>query len=566
MVLSIAGHLLGLLSTLARAEEDHLHLLPEVAYTRSDIATWEVRDGESVSPTTSVSTEGVLGGTRVALVVEDAAQTTADGWRVRGVGVDGTLGPWRLLQTTWQLSEASIAIVDLDGAWPQAELRVPTAEQPDVLRFELIAPAFPDAGATARAAAAVPRPWLRLRSDLAALGVTSRASWGARPTTCTAPENDWYRMAIHHTAGAQTSGGSVRGQVQFLQAYAQDSGEYCDTPYQFLVGYDGSLWEGRALDWLSGATGGGNNDGNIAVSFMGCYHTPASACPGGVSHAVPAAMVDGGHKLVQHLVDTDNIPSDSNSIRGHRDWPGNATACPGDTLYPYLPELRLPYETFGAVLVGNTFTTDGTVRVQTGAQAWGTLSFSNIGAATWQPTTTRLGLHPHDTSSPVADASWFAPGRPASVAAATAPGQVGTFTFAVTGWAPGTYVLDIGLVEEGRTWFDDDLGPWPGDVPLTVVVEDPPPPEQPDAPPPDDGPTAADTPQDTDNASGQAPPDEASPSPTPGTPPALPIPVGGCGCDTRGLPSLIPSVPLAYLFGRRRRWAASDPRVSARPF
>jgi hypothetical protein len=277
-------------------------------------------------------------------------------------------------------------------------------------------------------------------------------------------------------------------------------------------------------------------------------------------------MVDGGHKLVQHLVDTDNIPSDSNSIRGHRDWPGNATACPGDTLYPYLPELRLPYETFGAVLVGNTFTTDGTVRVQTGTQAWGTLSFSNIGAATWQPTTTRLGLHPHDTSSPVADASWFAPGRPASVAAATAPGQVGTFTFAVTGWAPGTYVLDIGLVEEGRTWFDDDLGPWPGDVPLTVVVEDPPPPEQPDAPPPDDGPTAADTPQDTDNASGQAPPDDASPSPTPGTPPALPIPVGGCGCDTRGLPSLIPSVPLAYLFGRRRRWAASDPRVSARPF
>ena len=490
---------------------------------------------------------------------EDARPGRAVGWRVRGVGLDGQVGAWRTLQSTWALGETSIAIADLDGVWPQAELRVPAAARPDLLRYELVLPAFPDAGATARAAATTPVPWLRLRSDLASLGVTSRSSWGARPTTCTAPENDWYRMAIHHTAGAQTSSGSVRGQVQFLQAYAQDSGEYCDTPYQFLVGYDGSLWEGRALDWLSGATGGGNNDGNIAVSFMGCYHTPASACPGGVSHAVPGAMVDAGHRLVQHLVDSDNIPSDSNSIRGHRDWPGNATACPGDTLYPYLPELRLPYETFGAVLTANSFSTDGIVRLQTGQQAWGTLSFTNIGAATWQPATTRLGLHPHDTNSPVADASWFAPGRPASVSTTTPPGQTGTFSFAVTGWSPGTYVLDLALVEEGRIWFDDDLGPWPGDVPLTVIVEPPAPAA--DTPAPPDTPASSDGTADAGGDGGSEPsgegPGAADSASAEGTDTPDVIPVGGCGCAlVAPPPPYLGWLASVYALSRRRRWAA----------
>lgn len=553
MRFAVALWLTCILSTPSRAEEDHAHLLPPIAYTSAEINTWPLEAGERLAPATPVSTPGALGGTRVAVVLESATGVDARTLRVRGRGTDGSAGPWYALQTTWSNAETSVAVVDLDGAWPEAELRLPDGPLPDVLRYELILPAFPNAGAEARAAAVQPAPWLRLRSDLTALGVTSRAAWGARPTTCTTPENDWYRMAIHHTAGAQTSGGSVRSQVQFLQAYAQDSGEYCDTPYQFLVGYDGSLWEGRALDWMSGATGGGNNDGNIAVSFMGCYHTPSSACPGGVSHPVPAAMVDAGHRLVQHLVDSDNIPSTSSSIRGHRDWPGNATACPGDTLFPYLPELRLPYETFGAVLIANSFSGDGIVRLQTGQQAWGTLSLTNIGAATWQPATTRLGLHPHDTTSPVADASWLAPGRPAAVSSPTPPGQMGTFSFAVTGWAPGTYVLDLGLVEEGRIWFDDDLGPWPGDMPLTVVVEDPPPPAD---PPGEEPPRATDDTQAPD-AQGPAssPPSPEPPPVDPTTEPITfsPIPVGGCGCHTAGASRGLVVLAAAYALRRRRR-------------
>ena len=64
-------------------------------------------------------------------------------------------------------------------------------------------------------------------------------------------------MAIHHTAGHQDTNGSIQAQVQMLQAYFQDSLGYCDIAYQWLVGKDGSIWEGRPYGYYSAATGGG---------------------------------------------------------------------------------------------------------------------------------------------------------------------------------------------------------------------------------------------------------------------------------------------------------------------
>jgi hypothetical protein len=116
---------------------------------------------------------------------------------------------------------------------------------------------------------------------------------------------------------------------------------FCDVPYQFLVGYDGSLWEGRPYDYYSGATGGGNNDGNIAISFMGCYD--GTACNVG-PHPATDEMMDAANVLVQTLVAMHSIPSDSDSIRGHQNWPGNSTACPGNYILDRFDELLQPLD------------------------------------------------------------------------------------------------------------------------------------------------------------------------------------------------------------------------------
>lgn len=430
------------LSLALAAAPEHRHVLPPIAVPGVQAAT----------------TDG--GGTRVAAFVEiDGDASLA----LEARGVDGAdVGAWVPLVETHHGAGARVAIVDLEHTWPAAELRtIGGARAVRSLRWELLAPRFPLAGALARSKDPSREPVYALPDVLAPLEITSREAWGARPTGCTSLEDDWYRMAIHHTAEQQEIGGSVAEVVRGLQAYAQDSGEYCDIPYQFLVGYDGSLWEARGIDFTSGATGGGNNPGNLAVSFMGCYH-PEPACP--VSHPLPEIMLQRGRLLVQTLRKLEDIASDADTIRGHRDWPGNATACPGDFIHARLDEIRTDVAWYAGTLVGR----DASVTVSVGEPAMITIEFTNTGGLAWDPAVVFLGTaDPRDTPSPLGT-TWSNPNRPAAVEAVTEPGGVGRFTVPILATAAGESTLTLGLVAEGITWFAD--APWGGGPGADVTI------------------------------------------------------------------------------------------------
>ena len=401
-------------------------------------------------------------GTRVAMIVESRDEEPVS----VQVVADGTLFP---AAVTWHKGRVSVLVADVDHPTRSVRLRSPDARRITRLDADLFLPAEPEARVQAGAPAPPPAAGV-LPSELVAIGVTSRADWDADPTTCTSTEDDWYRMAIHHTAGTQTYGGTVQGTVQALQAYSLGTGEYCDIPYQFLVGYDGSLWEGRPYDYYSGATGGGNNDGNIAVCFLGCYHP--SGCGGG-SNSVTDEMMDGGQLLVQTLVALDSIPSDADSIRGHRDWPDNATACPGDWLYDRLDELREPLgPSFAGSLTAQSCApeAEGAFTLLPGETGQCALELVNTGRSTWTPGSTNLAPIPRDVASPLAAASWLDPTRIVSVEADTAPGATGRFAFDVLAPAAGEYTLSLGLVEEWVTWFADDGGPADGEMVVALNV------------------------------------------------------------------------------------------------
>lgn len=390
-------------------------------------------------------------GTRVGMMVE-----VADDRPVRIEVWNGQ--EWRSARETFRIARSLVMVVDLGRSVTEVKFRSPDQARLVAVDWDLFVPMSEPRGV------APPSPGV-LPAELSAIGVVSRASWGARSTTCTSTEDNWYRMAIHHTAGTQTYGGSVKGAVQFLQAYAMDSGEYCDIPYQFLVGYDGSLWEGRPYDYYSGATGGGNNDGNIAVSFLGCYHPSGCA----TSNAVTEEMMTQGQLLVQTLVDMHGIPSDSDAIRGHRDWPGNATACPGDWLYARLDELRTPLgPAYGAAFQGQSFVAP--LQIEQGQSVSGTIDLLNIGRMSWEPGVTFLGTTPRDVGSNLAGASWPSSARAATVAQSVAPGTVGSFALTVYGNEVGDFDQGFGLVQEGVIWFADDGGPADGSIHLNGTV------------------------------------------------------------------------------------------------
>jgi N-acetylmuramoyl-L-alanine amidase len=393
-------------------------------------------------------------GTRVGVMAESDAPVEL--W----VLADGEMVPAAL---HWHGDGVGVYFADLSEPAQRVQLSSPDAHRIHDASWELFEPGprEPIGGAPPPAPGVLPQ-------ELVDIGVISRADWGAAATTCSSLEDDWYRMAVHHTAGSQTNGGTVAGTVRALQSYAQGSGSYCDVPYQFLVGYDGSLWEGRPYDYYSGATGGGNNNGNIAISFLGCYD--ADDC--GTSHAVTDAMMDAGRLLVNTLADLHDIPLNGTSIRGHRDYPDTATACPGDLLHPRLNELYASVAPrWAAALVDTSLPLGGTLTVPVGEPTDAWITLQNTGSETWSPATTLLAPLPRDWSNPLAHDSWISGGRIVGVSQSVGPGETGRFEFTLQGDAVGSVDLSLGLVEEHQAWFADDGGPAEGALDLTVLVE-----------------------------------------------------------------------------------------------
>ncbi|MBI4022828.1 hypothetical protein HY375_01540 [Candidatus Berkelbacteria bacterium] len=89
-----------------------------------------------------------------------------------------------------------------------------------------------------------------------------------------------------------------------------------------------------------------------------------------------------------------------------------------------------------------------------------TITYRNIGTATWRRGTVNLGTVDENFGfrfgSYALASNWLSTNRPATLTeASVAPGETGTFTFQVRhgGIHADTYRLDVGLVADGVTWF-----------------------------------------------------------------------------------------------------------------
>jgi hypothetical protein len=357
-------------------------------------------------------------------------------------------------------------------------------------------------------------------------------------------------MAIHHTASGTDNDGDIASKVHQIQVYGM-SGEYCDLPYHFMGGYDGSLYEGREIDFLGGHTSG-HNDGNAALAYVGCFH-PTSC--GDYGSEETDAMIEQGSILVGTVSSHFGFVPDSESVLGHREHDGASTACPGEYVYERLPELRELAQSewwlvpdFAGASPSPSWGTE-TVVLEVGQSVGLSVQMVNTGDGTWT-SNTKLATYPRDVASPLYDSSWLSDTRLAAVAADTAPGGTGTFSFRVTAVAEGEYVQQLSFVEEWVTWFADDGGPADGVITLRVLVV--PPSEEPDTGPTDtDSPATDSGPTETD--SGEAPQDTGEESWPVGSslPPGEQTAWKDTGCSQAPAPWV--PWPLLLLWLRRRR-------------
>uniref|UniRef100_A0A8C3F3N5 Peptidoglycan recognition protein 1 n=1 Tax=Chrysemys picta bellii TaxID=8478 RepID=A0A8C3F3N5_CHRPI len=145
--------------------------------------------------------------------------------------------------------------------------------------------------------------------------IISRRQWGARPPRNRVPlRTPVPYVIIHHTAGNRcTSQASCSQQVRGIQNYHMDTRRWPDIGYNFLIGEDGRVYEGRG--WSSvGAHAYGWNYKSLGFSFLGNFS----------SRAPNAAALNAAKSLIQCAVSKGFLRR-SYTLTGHRNV--NPTSC-----------------------------------------------------------------------------------------------------------------------------------------------------------------------------------------------------------------------------------------------
>jgi len=200
--------------------------------------------------------------------------------------------------------------------------------------------------------------------------IISRTEWGGDSVPPrSAPEYGEVQAAfVHHTVstndyGPEESAGIVLG----IARYHRDSNRWNDIGYNFLVDQYGQVFEGRAggIDQaVVGAQAQGYNSVSSGIATIGTFSSVLLPEPG---MEALARLI--GWKLSLHGVPTEGqvvvtsrggsanrypsgTPVTLERICGHRD--GDSTACPGESLYAQLPDLRSRASRYAGPLAGIT--------------------------------------------------------------------------------------------------------------------------------------------------------------------------------------------------------------------
>jgi hypothetical protein len=163
------------------------------------------------------------------------------------------------------------------------------------------------------------------------LDIVSRASWKAAKSFAREGHDTPKRITLHHTEGHVThSLEDSKSAIRNVQEYHRTTRGWGDIGYHYWIDGDGRLFEGRPEKQMGAHTLAHNED-NIGIAIQGNYESVPPTGPQilGFIHLATAVALDNN-------MDVD----DPDFLKGHRDWSGNDTNCPGTALHNMLPKLR----------------------------------------------------------------------------------------------------------------------------------------------------------------------------------------------------------------------------------
>lgn len=193
--------------------------------------------------------------------------------------------------------------------------------------------------------------------------VVTRAEWGAdesispKSGSCTRAFAPVQQLFVHHTAGSNSKTQDSAATMRAIYWYHVKNNGWCDIGYNFVVGRDGRLYEGRwARSYAPGETHTGEdetgravigahvagyNTGSIGVSLMGNFELeelPANMRTTLVDFLAWRSQQHGLDPEAKHTYVNGTTSRELYYIAGHRD--AGSTACPGKNVYKILPDIR----------------------------------------------------------------------------------------------------------------------------------------------------------------------------------------------------------------------------------
>lgn len=150
--------------------------------------------------------------------------------------------------------------------------------------------------------------------------IRGRRKWDAPPLEETPTPQDpstVHTLVVHHTAGIAPLARSVPAELRSIDAQHRNQG-WIGIGYNVLIDRQGRAWEGRGL-FVVGAHTKLHNTETIGVSFLGNYENIKPNRRQLVAfNLLKARLRMRGFRFTV--------------IKGHKQMPGQATACPGKYL------------------------------------------------------------------------------------------------------------------------------------------------------------------------------------------------------------------------------------------
>ena len=157
-----------------------------------------------------------------------------------------------------------------------------------------------------------------------------RADWGAlHPNKICGLSHNPSRMSIHHTAGPTNDGADPAIRMRGMQAFHINNRGWCDIGYHFVVSQSGVVYKGRKSTLHWGTHVGNENHNNIGIALIGDYR---------YQHP-PNRQIDRTVDIVRWVSQTFSIPLNRNVVKGHGEWPGQTSSCPGANVRSRINEI-----------------------------------------------------------------------------------------------------------------------------------------------------------------------------------------------------------------------------------